>query len=409
MLKGYKKGEKYGDQELPIFVRYTHDGQNCFFSTGRKIKPENWNLESSLPRSKKDSVPKNLKPYLEKFKVTIDDIALALHNSEQEPTAKAVRIRYDESKGKRTRQKDTLLTLWKAHNKSRWNKVAHRTIMSERASLRSFETFLDKEDKFSLHLDELNDEILKQYDNYLYETHPKDNTVSKKKKHLKAFLRVMADDGKLDPKLINKIKYSEKPPTKVWLTESELILFQNHNFKKNPRLDRARDLFVLQCRLGFRVSDLKKLDKFHVQDGIIRINTKKTGAEVKISVTKEIGDLLKKYDYNLPEIIEPIYNREIKEIARLIIPDVKIEIQEYKAGQKVESTVNKCDILTSHDAVRTCVTLLHEKGMPVKKIAQRVGKSVQVLINNYLGSDDSNEQIIKDGKEYNFATLSVAR
>ncbi len=79
-------------------------------------------------------------------------------------------------------------------------------------------------------------------------------------------------------------------------------------------LSGIRDLFIIGCWTGLRISDLKRLGgKDNIKDGLLTITTQKTSRSVTIPVTDELQAVLNKYPDRLPKIpTDQHYNREIK-------------------------------------------------------------------------------------------------
>ena len=82
----------------------------------------------------------------------------------------------------------------------------------------------------------------------------------------------------------------------------------------------------------------------------------------------------------LPQIPEPKINKAIKDIYKDCFPDNTIQIRK---GNEFESVL-KGDLISTHDAIRTFITISAERGMNVSAISKITGKTIQVLIKHYL-------------------------
>src|SRR5690606_16628762 len=153
-----------------------------------------------------------------------------------------------------------------------------------------------------------------------------------------------------DDEIVEAISYKEKPTTKIWLTKEELFMFQTFDFSRDKRLDRVRDLFVLQCHTGLRVSDLKRISRTHIKGDIIEIRAYKNSRDIRLPITPAIRGILEKYEYQLPIISDQRYNDFIKEVAEKVIPKTKIEVWQYKGGEKKKREPMKYEELSSHAA-----------------------------------------------------------
>lgn len=101
----------------------------------------------------------------------------------------------------------------------------------------------------------------------------------------------------------------------IYLNEEEIDKIYNLQIE-DDNLDNARDLLIIACFSGIRVSDLMhSLDTSKIKDGIISIKTQKTGAFVKIPVHKYVKSILDKRFGNLPRKFSDYeYNNLLKVI-----------------------------------------------------------------------------------------------
>lgn len=416
MLKGSKADKKNKSVELPIFLRYSHNGMECLISTKKKISPAHWDESKEKPRNSYPGGPVNLSRYLTKFKGEVEKAVTDIQNDGEDPAPDLVKERYTQNVGGVQRIKSTVLSAWRSRLLERARKKSNSTNKNEKDSFASFENYLESIGKTGISLPKLNKDIISGYEDFLSRERTRDNgkkdddgkkklapytlnTKGKKLKHLKAFLK------SVDHPITKYIEFKEKPGNKIWLTQNELALFQTHDFSNNPRLDRVRDLFVLQCHTGLRVSDLKRLNKAHLNEGLT-IRAQKNKELIKMPITPSIKTILEKYNYVLPEISDQKYNDYIKEVAEKIIPDSEVEITEYRGGQTIHTTRKKHEEISSHDAVRTFITLKAQLGMPISSIAVLTGKTVAVILKNYLGKDEGQAQ--KDALKYDFSLMAVS-
>jgi site-specific recombinase XerD len=215
------------------------------------------------------------------------------------------------------------------------------------------------------------------YNGYL-KTNVKPNTAAKRLKHLKQFLSHLVNDLKLPVGFdLNKIAYKETAGLKLSLSKDELQAYIEAELPEH--LVKVRDLAVIQCATGLRISDRQRIDK-NIKGNKIVIEAQKTRSRMEIPITPQIREVLEKYNYELPELSEQNYRAGIKEIHRKLFPDQKVQVREGN-GYK---DVHVWEEISSHDMVRTFISLSAEKGMPIPAIATITGKSVATLLKNYL-------------------------
>jgi hypothetical protein len=102
--------------------------------------------------------------------------------------------------------------------------------------------------------------------------------------------------------------------------------------------------------------------------------------------------ILDKYNNQLPSISEQKFNDYIKEVCQLAGIDSQVEVINTSKGNKRYDYVPKWQVVTSHIAVKTFITLCGEKGISPLKVSAVTGKSVNILIKHYYGIDKESIQ-----------------
>ncbi len=150
----------------------------------------------------------------------------------------------------------------------------------------------------------------------------------------------------------------------IYLNESEIDKIYNLQIE-NEDLDHARDLLIISCYCGLRVSDfMYNLDVSKIKDGIISIKTKKTGAFVKIPVHNYISAILNKRFGNLPKRFnEYEYNTLIKKVGELAKIDNLVFGSLWNADKKrkVKGYNQKFKYFSSHLGRKSFTTNLSGK------------------------------------------------
>ena len=111
--------------------------------------------------------------------------------------------------------------------------------------------------------------------------------------------------------------------TPYYITIEERNQLFKHDFSGCPRLEAQRDIFVFQCVIGCRVSDLRSLTKGSVIDGAIEYIPRKTKegnpVTVRVPLNAVAREILERYkdipgSKLLPCISDQKYNYAIKEV-----------------------------------------------------------------------------------------------
>lgn len=164
------------------------------------------------------------------------------------------------------------------------------------------------------------------------------------------------------------------------LSEQEFDEWRAVNLSDNPRLEYARDLFVLCASTGLRYSDAIRVKPTNVSGGVLRITTQKTGDNLAIPLNEKSAAVLAKYPKGMKAVDLALYNARLLEIAqRCPSLHVPFETMAYSGGREVRRTKGgevkemRWQHVTSHAGRRTFVCLCLAKGFPEFKIRSWTG------------------------------------
>jgi integrase len=179
----------------------------------------------------------------------------------------------------------------------------------------------------------------------------------------------------------------EEPPILTLSIEqlNFLIYDKSFNQKLKLHLNKAKDIFIVGCLTGLRISDLKRLKRQHLihRDGnsYLNIATQKTGYDSIVKLPEFCVVILSKYKGRqkqlLPVPITCRFNKYLKQIGELAGWTWPI-VKQRRSGNKIvelKTSQNKpfrfCDSISSHTMRRTCITNMLIAGMP-EHIARKV-------------------------------------
>lgn len=178
----------------------------------------------------------------------------------------------------------------------------------------------------------------------------------------------------------------------VTLTLPELRKFYSHKFKEDEsHLARVRDLFCFAAFTLQRWSDIERFDKSQLEGTVWKFDAYKTKKETEIDLEGYFApalDILKKYDFKLPQISLVKFNLYLKESARvagITKQDRKIR---YVGVREIPIIRPKCEFLTSHDARRTGISiLLNDFNFPISNLMEITQHSDLKTLQVYLNPD----------------------
>jgi len=122
---------------------------------------------------------------------------------------------------------------------------------------------------------------MKFYDAYMdYQYNIKGNSQNlfgKRIKVLKTFLNDAYERGVNKHLMYKGFKVLQKETDAIYLTEDEIEKIYKLDLTENKRLEKVRDLFIVECNTGVRFEDLMHIEKENVLKDSIKIKVRKTG------------------------------------------------------------------------------------------------------------------------------------
>ena len=255
-----------------------------------------------------------------------------------------------------------------------------------------------------LELDTLSAEDLREFEAFqreeaqIVESHPElleicpesrepeergENTIIGRMRIVRAVLNWAYKQGRTDNKAYTRYEVRACVyGTPYYISIEERNRLYRTNLSRHPDLAIQRDIFVFQCLIGCRVSDLNKLTRANLVNGGIEYIPTKTkeerGAVVRVPLNSIALEIVERYASEdrpalLPFIASQNYNYAIKRIflaARLTRP---VTILDPLTRQEVQRPLN--EIASSHLARRTFIGNLYKQVKDPNLIAKLSGHS----------------------------------
>lgn len=221
--------------------------------------------------------------------------------------------------------------------------------------------------------------------NFLQQRGYSTNTVGKYIKTLKEFLNRALKERVTtwQEHRLGDFKVLREDVLKVYLSEKELnTIWKLTNLE--PNQEQARDLFLIGCWTGLRVSDYLKLTKSHIRNNTIFLQMAKTGDSVIIPLHPVAQAILEKYNHVLPSTNGQKLNKYIKEVVQLAGITELIAFNRTVAGKKVTYTKPKYELVSSHTGRRSFATNLYLSGFPAYDIMKITGHKTEQAFLQYL-------------------------
>lgn len=250
---------------------------------------------------------------------------------------------------------------------------------------------LDFHKKYPFSWDDINQQLISRFIKYLEDDDLNKTTIQKLMKDFKKLIKDAESEGiheNFRARSLNytiEVRESDKS-TEVYLTTEELQGL--YDMELSGTEEQVRDVFLIGCFLGQRVSDYGRIrpewfDTTRNGVKVIRLEQKKTGNKVCVPIIgNQLETLLKKYDYCVPKISDQEIDRSIKESCERLsasIPSLAVKertilkkhekqaLYENKDGGRKMFEINengecikpKWAMVASHTARRTCITNMY--------------------------------------------------
>jgi integrase len=232
-------------------------------------------------------------------------------------------------------------------------------------TLRDITDFLRKENEIRL----LYPEIYKECPQY-HEQKPRgQNTINDILTKMRTFFIWAVDNDKTTNNPFKKYPIEECVyGTPYYITVDERNKLHNTDLSNRPELEIQRDIFVFQCLIGCRVSDLYKLTKANIIDGEIHYIAGKTKdgnpKTIKVPINDKAKEIIDKYSSFegktlFPLISEDKYRKAIKKAFTIAELNRPVVVLDPLTRESVIKPLN--EIAASHLARRCFVGNLYKK------------------------------------------------
>lgn len=214
------------------------------------------------------------------------------------------------------------------------------------------------------------------------------NYIAKQIKTVKEFASAAVKSGYLHNLSFQGLQCSWEEADNIHLNMNEIKMLKALELDPNSTQGKIRNLFVFNCYLGLRYSDLYKLDenRFTTMNNqlYLKIRMKKVDEIVRFPILESAEKIMKIYNYKLPQVCEPIYNEGIKKVclkAGLTSLETK---RETRGGTKLILTIPKYEMVSSHTARRSFATNFYENGVPIVELMAITGHTSEKAFKNYV-------------------------
>ena len=114
----------------------------------------------------------------------------------------------------------------------------------------------------------------------------------------------------------------------------------------------------------------------------------KTDKRIKVELNDHAATILQRYNGTLPALSNQYTNRLLKAIGELCGIDEPTHVVSYNGNRRIEKTLPKYELLTTHCARRTFVVTALQLGIPAEVIMRWTGHSDFAAMKPYIAIVD---------------------
>jgi len=196
-----------------------------------------------------------------------------------------------------------------------------------------------------------------------------------------------------DPKTIDRLM-------KLAPDDEERGFMKDQITRRTPKLlNEAKDIFVVGCLTGQRVSDYKRINDTMYRtlgDGneYIYLQQEKTDKWIYIPLDIRVRAILAKYGGRLPRIYDQDLNERIKVIGRLLGWRENAGIMELHGMMEVPTQKKFYECIKTHTARRTFATNAYKRKISLSSIMVITGHSSEKMLRKYLKLDSEEKAML---------------
>jgi len=273
------------------------------------------------------------------------------------------------------------------------DRYASQTIKAYNTTKNHFIAYIKKEGKRNVTFDSLTVSFLTSFNDYLNITvglSPASR--GKQIKNIKAVMKKALDENLHSNRDFQAVKKDKESSVNVFLKFSEIIEMIGFD-KFTTDEQKVIDAFVFICLTGLRYKDYYNLESYNFYD--VTVDDKevwylsfiqhKTREKVEVPIMyKEVVELLRKYNFELPKFTNAFLNRSLKEIfEKHALFSNKVQILK----EKRKGIYLRRDLITIHTGRRSFCTNQYLQGTPSQFIMAASGHKTESAFRIYIKAD----------------------
>ena len=429
----FQKSQKKNNTDYgSVYARIRGKGINKKYSLGFTIKSTEWNRLKQLKYSSSSYI-KSIGIKYEQFFNILLEVKNAFENSfnpsTARPTINLIKANcIDNNLLKHNFQKTRRVSLLRDYMKQyiedlqsgqrlKWRqavKVSEGYVANHKSALKAILLY-EREKQINITLCKVSTSFQRSFVAFLRDRKLSPNTINTRMRSIKIIMQAAYKD-KLTQN--DDFRSNEFVP----LTETTDDIFLNHqqikqminfdvksacllnhkNAKAMRYLEYSRDIFVMGCFTGQRVSDYTTINKqmkvIIDQKEFIKLTQKKTGVTVLIPCNDTINQILEKYNGVLPYMSLNTFRKNLKLLGEMLGWTYRVPLSNRQNSPRF------CDMMSTHTARRSFATNTYMAGVPVASIMSVTGHTSEKNFRKYIKLSTQEKALIaaKDFEKFHF-------
>lgn len=399
-----------------IYLNFTYGNQRFKYSTGYKSCFDDWDFNKQRVKIKNSITNKDeINTHLNDLESFLYDKYSELSKEHSEVPKHLLKYALDVKTNKVKEHKiknKTGLSFFQVIDEfinSKEGEISNITIRSYKQTKKRLEEY-QKYYKETLMFEFIDMDFYNKFNRFMETRNYSLNTIGKHIKTLKTFLNYALIEGYTKNQRFKSddFKVKKEITTEIYLTDDEIKQMHNKDLSKYPELEHARDVFLIGCYTGQRISDYNGLKS----EDIVSINgydcfkirqkkNRKHSRTVHCPITKEIKEIMDKRHNGKPpkKIAEQDLNDYIKQVGQMLEWNVLVKCEFTKGGVFQSEMIPKYNLIASHTARRSFCSNKYKAGMNVFDIMLFSGHTTEKEFYKYIRikNEERASHIIKSG------------
>ncbi len=382
---------KSPNKEKAIFLYIRNKGDTFIIHTGERIKPEYWDIKKQEARKSYIGHPE-FNDYLDGLKEKVKRIVRSALIDNQDST-------FDDIKRELSREyrkdsvKNDFFEVFNFFIDSRKQIVSKATTTKFKTILKQIKDYADKHN-VKITFDSLDLSFFDGLHNHFLSIGISNNTIHKNMQFVKSFLRWSLEREYTKNNRFDSYKNIKQVETdNIALSKTDLSKIIKCN-KLDSKLDKVRDLFLFLLYTGQRYSDLQNYKSSDVKNNTWYLRQTKTKKIIEIPLIQPAIDILNKYNMELPIITNQKMNQYLKDMGEKAELNDLITTTKYYGSKKEEKQLMKYELITTHTARRTFVSLASYDGVNQQVVKSFTGHGTDKMVNQYFKKNNSESKSI---------------